>query len=68
MLQDFKQLAWSDPKCRLYFTVLLVSACITEKELLNAGVALSNQGPYLAPGLEDLLMDLYVINALDFGD
>ena len=41
---------------------------ITEKELLNAGVALSTQCPYLAPGLEDLLVDLYVITALGFGD
>jgi hypothetical protein len=52
----------------VYCTVLLFSACITEKELLNAGVPLSTQGPYLAPGLEDLLVDLYVITALGFGD
>ena len=57
-----------DPVFAVYCTVLLFSACITEKELLNAGVALSTQGPYLAPGLEDLLVDLYVITALGFGD
>jgi len=56
------------PVFAVYYTVLLFSACITEKELLNAGVALSTQGPYLAPGLEDLLVDLYVITALGFGD
>ena len=57
-----------DPVFAVYCTVLLFSDCITEKEFLNAGIPLSTQGPYLAPGLEDLLMDLYVINALDFGD
>ena len=29
---------------------------------------MSTQGPYLAPGLEDLLVDLYVINALGFSE
>jgi len=58
----------SDPVFAVYCTVLLFSACITEKELLNAGVPWSTQGPYLAPGLEDLLVDLYVITALGFGD
>jgi hypothetical protein len=56
------------PVFAIYYTVLLFFACITEKELLIAGVLLSTQGPYLAPGLEDLLVDLYVINALGFGE
>ena len=29
--------------------------------------SLFTQGPYLAPGLEDLLVDLQVLNALRFG-
>jgi len=47
---------------------LLYQSHIKEKKLLNAEVPLSTQGPYLAPGLEDLLVDLYVITALGFGD
>ena len=56
------------PVFAIYCTALSSSACITENESLNAGVPLSTQGPYLASGLEDLLVDLYVINALGFGD
>ena len=67
-LYNFMGIPNSIPVFAVYSTILLFSACITEKELLNAGVALSTQGPYLAPGLEDLLVDLYVINAFGFGD
>jgi len=49
-------------------TLHLFSACVTGKKSSSAGVPLSTQGPYLAPRLEDLLVDAHVINALGFGD